>query len=119
MSDNCIFCKIVAGQIPSKKIYEDEDVIAFHDIHPIANTHFLIVPKRHVESLLTAEPGDAAILGKLLLLAPQLAREQGLGEGFRTMINTGAKGGQSVFHLHLHVFGGGGKAETMMSQLIQ
>ncbi len=119
MSDNCIFCKIVAGQIPAKKIYEDEDVIAFHDIHPIANVHFLIVPKRHIESLLTAQEAEQALLGKLLAKAPALAREQGLGEGFRTMINTGAQGGQSVFHLHLHVFGGGGKAETMMAQLIQ
>lgn len=119
MSDSCIFCKIVAGQIPAKKIYEDEDVIAFHDIHPIANVHFLIVPKRHIESLLTAQEADQALLGKLLAKAPALAREQGLGEGFRTMINTGAQGGQSVFHLHLHVFGGGGKAETMMAQLIQ
>lgn len=119
MSDNCIFCKIVAGQIPAKKIYEDEDVIAFHDIHPIANVHFLIVPKRHIESLLTAQEADQALLGKLLAKAPALAREQGLGEGFRTMINTGAQGGQSIFHLHLHVFGGGGKAETMMAQLIQ
>ncbi|MGQ5522846.1 histidine triad nucleotide-binding protein [Chitinimonas sp. PSY-7] len=119
MSDNCIFCKIAAGQIPAKKIYEDENVMAFHDIHPIANVHFLIVPKQHVESLLSVEPADHAMLGKLLALAPRLAREQGLGEGFRTMINTGAKGGQSVFHLHLHVFGGGGNAETMMAQLIQ
>ena len=119
MSDNCIFCKIVAGQIPSTKIYEDEDVIAFHDIHPIANVHFLIVPKRHVESLLTASAGDEALLGKLLATAPQLAREQGLGEGFRTMINTGVQGGQSVFHLHLHVFGGGGKAEAAIRQIMQ
>ena len=119
MSDNCIFCKIAAGQIPAKKIYEDENVMAFHDIHPIANVHFLIVPKQHVESLLSVESADQPMLGKLLALAPRLAREQGLGEGFRTMINTGEKGGQSVFHLHLHVFGGGGKAETMMAQLIQ
>ncbi|GAB3263779.1 histidine triad nucleotide-binding protein [Chitinimonas naiadis] len=119
MSDNCLFCKIAAGHIPSKKVYEDDDVIAFHDIHPIANVHFLIVPKLHVESLLSVEPVHQPILGKLLALAPQLAREQGLDEGFRTMINTGAKGGQSVFHLHLHVFGGGGKAESMMAQLIQ
>jgi histidine triad (HIT) family protein len=119
MSDNCIFCKIVAGQVPSKKIYEDADVIALHDIHPIANVHFLIVPKRHIESLLTVNEQDQALMGKLLTLAPQLAREQGLGEGFRTMINTGTKGGQSVFHLHLHVFGGGGRAETAMAQIMQ
>lgn len=119
MSDNCIFCKIASGLIPSTKIYEDDEVMAFHDIHPIANVHFLLVPKRHIESLLTTRAEDSALLGKLLTLAPQLAREQGLAEGFRTMINTGEKGGQSVFHLHLHVFGGGGKAETMMAQLIQ
>ncbi|MBV1774499.1 histidine triad nucleotide-binding protein [Burkholderiaceae bacterium DAT-1] len=119
MSDNCIFCKIGRGEIPSRKVYEDDDVIAFHDIHPVAQVHFLIVPKRHIESLLAANADDAGLLGKLLALAPQLAREQGLGEGFRTLINTGHKGGQSVFHLHLHVFGGGGKAETMMEQMIQ
>ncbi|MBV8466554.1 MAG: histidine triad nucleotide-binding protein [Burkholderiales bacterium] len=119
MSDNCIFCKIASGQIPSNKVYEDEHVIAFHDIHPVARVHFLIVPKKHVESLLTATPDDQAMLGQLLALAPKLAREQGLGEGFRTMINTGAKGGQSVFHLHLHVFGGGGKAETAMAAVMQ
>jgi histidine triad (HIT) family protein len=119
MSDNCIFCKIAAGQIPAKKVYEDDEVVAFHDINPVANVHFLVVPKRHVDSLLTATEADQALLGRLLVLAPQLAREQGLGEGFRTMINTGVKGGQSVFHLHLHVFGGGGKAEAAMAQVMQ
>ena len=108
MSADCIFCKIVAGSIPSKKIYEDEDVIAFHDIHPIAKVHFLIVPKLHVESLANCEVQHQALLGKILLLAPKLAAEQGLN-GFRTMINTGREGGQEVFHLHVHVFGGGDK----------
>lgn len=105
MSD-CIFCKLVAGVIPSQKIYEDDDVIAFHDIRPIAPVHFLIVPKEHFESLADAQPRHQALLGKMLLLAPTLAAEQGL-KGFRTMINTGAEGGQEVFHLHVHVFGGG------------
>lgn len=105
MSD-CIFCKLVAGEIPSKKIYEDEDVIAFHDIRPIAPVHFLIVPKEHFDSLAHAESRHQSLLGKLLLLAPKLAAEQGL-KGFRTMVNTGAEGGQEVFHLHVHVFGGG------------
>lgn len=117
--DNCLFCKIARGEIPANKVYEDDEVIAFHDIHPVANVHFLLVPKQHIESLLTAQDGDAPILGKLLALAPVLARAQGLGEGFRTMINTGAKGGQSVFHLHLHIFGGGGKAEAAMAQMMQ
>ncbi|WP_374354277.1 histidine triad nucleotide-binding protein [Chitinimonas sp.] len=118
MSDNCIFCKIAAGVIPANKVYEDDEVIAFHDINPIAKVHFLLVPKRHIDSLLSAQASDHALLGKLLALAPELARQQGLGDGFRTMINTGLAGGQSVFHLHLHVFGGGGKAETAMAQLI-
>jgi len=105
---DCIFCKIVSGEIPSKKIYEDDDVIVFNDIHPIAKVHFLIVPKAHIESLESCETQDQALLGKMLLLAPVLAKAQGL-VGFRTMINTGREGGQEVFHLHLHVFGGGDK----------
>lgn len=103
--DDCIFCKIIAGQIPAKKIYEDDDLIAFHDIHPIAKVHFLMVPKLHVASLAECDLNQQAILGKMLLLAPKLAAEQGL-RGFRTMINTGKEGGQEVFHLHVHVFGG-------------
>jgi histidine triad (HIT) family protein len=103
---NCIFCKIANGEIPSKKVYEDDEVLAFHDIHPIAPVHFLLVPKTHVDSLSECETEHQALLGKLLLLAPRLAAEQGL-DGFRTMINTGRSGGQEVFHLHVHVFGGG------------
>jgi histidine triad (HIT) family protein len=106
MSKDCIFCKIVKGDIPSKKIYEDENVIAFNDIHPIAPVHFLIVPKLHVESLADCDEQQQTLLGKILLLAPKLAAEHGL-KGFRTMINTGREGGQEVFHLHVHVFGGG------------
>lgn len=106
MSADCIFCKIVSGNIPCKKIYEDADVIAFYDIHPITKVHLLIVPKLHIESLANCEAQHQALLGKMLLLAPQLAKEQGL-KGFRTMINTGREGGQEVFHMHMHVFGGG------------
>lgn len=106
MSEDCIFCKIVQGAIPSNIIYEDDDVIAFHDIHPITKVHFLIVPKLHIESLAASETQHQTLLGKLLLLTPKLAKEQGLA-GFRTMINTGREGGQEVFHLHVHVFGGG------------
>ena len=106
MSD-CIFCKIVAGQLPSNKVYEDEDILAFHDIHPVAPVHFLLIPKRHVESLAHCDDEHAPLLGKMLALAPKLAKEQGLDSGFRTMINTGHGGGQEVFHLHVHVFGGG------------
>ena len=106
MSADCIFCKIVAGEIPATKVYEDDDVIAFNDIHPIAPVHFMIVPKEHIESLASAEEKHQALLGKILLLAPKLAKQQGL-KGFRTMINTGREGGQEVFHLHVHVLGGG------------
>lgn len=107
MSD-CIFCKIVAGQIPSNKVYEDDDVLAFHDIHPAAPVHFMIIPKVHVASLVECTDAHREILGKILLLAPKLAMEQGLGTGFRTSINTGKGGGQEVFHLHVHVLGGNG-----------
>lgn len=106
MSTDCIFCKIISGAIPSQKIYEDDDVIVFNDIKPMAKVHFLIVPKLHVESLKACEATHQALLGKMLLLAPKLAAEQGL-VGFKTLINTGKEGGQEVFHLHVHVFGGG------------
>lgn len=101
----CLFCKIAAGTIPSKIVYEDEDVLAFHDINPIAPVHFLIIPKQHLDSLAHATADDEALLGKLLALAPRLAAEQGLKNGFKTAINTGRGGGQEVFHLHIHVFG--------------
>ena len=106
MTADCIFCKIVAGTIPTKKIYEDDDVIVFNDIKPMAKVHFLIVPKLHVEMLKDCNESHQALLGKMLLLAPKLAAEQGL-VGFKTLINTGREGGQEVFHLHIHVFGGG------------
>ncbi len=108
MSD-CIFCKIVEGTLPSNKIYEDDEIIAFHDIHPIAPVHILIIPKAHIVSLSECENNHQSLLGRMLLLAPQLAREHGLETGFRTMINTGHGGGQEVFHLHIHIFGGGDK----------
>jgi histidine triad (HIT) family protein len=106
MSTDCIFCKIVDGKIPSTNIYEDDEMIAFRDIHPIAPVHFLIVPKLHIESLLSCDEMHQKLLGKMLLIAPKLAQAQGL-KGFRTMINTGPEGGQEVFHIHVHVFGGG------------
>jgi histidine triad (HIT) family protein len=103
----CIFCKIAAGQIPSRKVYEDDELIAFHDIAPWAPIHFLIVPKEHLPSLYDTVPQKhQALLGKMLALAPGLAREQGATNGFRTVVNTGADGGQEVLHLHMHVIGG-------------
>ena len=104
MSD-CLFCKIAAGEIPCDKVYEDDDLLAFHDIRPIAPVHFLLIPKQHVASLADCGPEHEAMLGRLLARVPQLAREQGLAAGFKTGINTGRAGGQEVYHLHIHVFG--------------
>jgi len=103
---DCLFCKIIAGEIPSTKIYEDEDVYAFADITPQAPVHALFVPKRHIASLAEASADDAALLGKLLLAAAKVARDKGLGDGYRTVFNTGARAGQTVFHVHLHLLGG-------------
>ena len=103
---NCIFCKIVAGQIPSRKAYEDDELFAFHDIHPWAPVHLLIIPKQHVPTLADTQPEHAAWLGRMLALAPRLMKEQGVTNGFRTVINTGSDGGQEVYHLHMHVYGG-------------
>ena len=103
---DCIFCKIAAGQIPSKKIHEDEELLAFHDIRPAAPVHFLIIPKLHLASLTEAGAEHERLLGRMLTLAPRLAQEQGAANGFRTVINTGPDGGQEVYHLHIHVMGG-------------
>ncbi|HKC43212.1 MAG TPA: histidine triad nucleotide-binding protein [Burkholderiales bacterium] len=104
-SENCVFCKIVRGEIPAKKLYEDGEVLAFQDARPVAPVHLLLIPKTHFPSLYEAE--DAApVLGKLLALAPRIAREQGATDGFRTIINTGRVGRQEVYHLHIHVIGG-------------
>jgi histidine triad (HIT) family protein len=103
---NCIFCKIVAGQIPSRKVFEDEELFAFHDIHPWAPVHVLIIPKLHLPTLSDIAPEHERWLGKMLALAPRLMKELGVTNGYRTVINTGADGGQEVYHLHMHVFGG-------------
>lgn len=103
---DCIFCRIVAGSIPAKKVREDKQVLAFHDIDPKAPTHILVIPKKHMASLAHAEPGDAALLGQLLLTAAEVAREEGLGKGYRVVISTGPEGGQTVDHIHVHVLGG-------------
>ncbi|MEP7183793.1 MAG: histidine triad nucleotide-binding protein [Betaproteobacteria bacterium] len=103
---DCIFCRIVRGEIPADKVYEDDEVLAFHDIHPVAPVHFMLVPKRHIASLSDAVPGDAAVLGRMMTLAGRLAREQGSPDGFRTIVNTGRIGRQDVMHVHVHVIGG-------------
>ncbi len=106
MSANCLFCKIAEKKIPSKIVYEDGELFAFEDISPQAPTHILICPRKHVESLNDAVAEDQGILGKLQLVAAQLARERKLLEGYRTVLNSGRGAGQSVFHLHLHLLGG-------------
>ena len=103
---DCLFCKLICGKIPSRKVYEDEDIFAFHDIHPQAPVHFLVIPKLHIASLAECNMDHQAVLGKILALAPGLAYEQGATDGFRTIINTGRVGRQEVYHLHMHVIGG-------------
>lgn len=105
MSD-CLFCKIAHGEIPSRKVYEDESIYAFHDINPARPVHFLIVPKQHITSLATAGEADTPVLGHMLAVANRLAAEQGSPDGFRVIINTGRVGHQEVEHLHVHVVGG-------------
>jgi histidine triad (HIT) family protein len=103
---DCIFCQIGAKQIPAKLVYEDDTVFAFEDLHPQAPTHVLVCPRKHLDSLDEAATEDAALLGRLLLVATQIARDRKLTDGFRTIFNNGRGAGQSVFHLHLHVLGG-------------
>lgn len=104
--DNCIFCKIVRGEIPCRKVYEDDEIFAFHDINPLSPVHFLMVPKVHVPSLYECDASHHPALGKILALAGRLAREQGATDGFRTIINTGRVGRQEVYHVHIHIIGG-------------
>jgi histidine triad (HIT) family protein len=106
MTASCLFCRIARGEIPSRKAYEDDEVIAFHDINPAAPVHLLLVPKVHVDSLITTGPEHEALLGKLIALAPRLAKEQRCVNGFRVVINNGPDGGQEVYHLHIHILGG-------------
>lgn len=104
--EECIFCRIIAGKIPSRKVYEDEDILAFHDIHPVAPVHFMVIPKLHIDSLAQVDLGHQMLLGKMLALASKLALEQGCTDGWRTVINTGRVGRQEVYHLHIHIIGG-------------
>jgi histidine triad (HIT) family protein len=112
--ENCIFCKIVREEIPSKKVYEDADVFAFHDIHPAAPIHFMLVPKQHIDSLADVEDKHSSLLGKMMLLIPRLAKKEGCTDGFRTIINTGRVGGQEVYHLHVHIIGGTERLPVMI-----
>ena len=102
----CIFCRIVEGKIPSRKVYEDDDMLAFHDINPQAPVHFMIIPKRHVDSLAAVDESHAPLLGRMMAMAGRLAALQGATDGFRTIVNTGRVGRQDVYHLHIHILGG-------------
>ncbi|MDT5268080.1 MAG: histidine triad family protein [Acidobacteriota bacterium] len=107
VGDDCIFCKIVAGEIPATMIFEDDRAVAFRDLNPQAPTHALVIPRAHVASLNEASEADEALLGHLLLVAARVARDEGHADGgYRTVINTGAEAGQTVFHVHVHVLGG-------------
>ncbi|MCW5592024.1 MAG: histidine triad nucleotide-binding protein [Burkholderiales bacterium] len=113
--DDCIFCKIAAGEIPSRKVYEDDEILAFHDIQPAAPVHFLMIPKDHVASLAETGPEHAPVLGRILSLAGRLAREQGSPDGFRVIVNTGRVGRQDVYHLHVHIIGGPDRLPRMIA----
>ena len=103
---DCLFCRIIAGEIPARKVYEDAHTFAFEDIDPKAPTHILVVPKKHIPGLKEASSEDADIVGRCHLAAAHVARERGIEDGYRTVLNVGPGAGQSVFHLHVHLLGG-------------
>jgi histidine triad (HIT) family protein len=106
MNTDCLFCKIVAGQIPADKLYEDDEVLAFRDISPQAPVHFLVIPKKHIVGPAFIEAEDEQLIGKMLRAAAKIAGELGIAGGYRLVFNNGADAGQTVFHLHLHILGG-------------
>lgn len=106
MSDDCIFCKIIAGQIPSDKVFEDDRVFAFRDIQPTAPTHILVVPKQHIPTLTHLSIEDSALMGHMIYATTQIATQEGVDQGYRLVVNNGEQGGQAVFHVHLHLLGG-------------
>jgi histidine triad (HIT) family protein len=106
VSMDCLFCKIASGEIRAQKLYEDDDAVAFADIHPQAPVHVLLIPRKHIASLAHLSPGDERLLGHLHAVAKKIAEDKGLANGFRTVMNTGEDGGQTVDHMHLHLLGG-------------
>lgn len=105
--EDCVFCKIIKGEIPSDKVYEDEEILAFKDINPAAPIHILVIPKKHIASLVELEQGDEEIIGKIYKVINKIAKEQGIdNKGFRVIVNCGKDGGQEVNHLHFHLLGG-------------
>lgn len=115
MSD-CLFCRIIRGDIPSRKIYEDEHVFAFHDINPVAPVHFLVIPKLHIPSMAELGTEHVEVMGRVMTTAARLAHDQGCTDGFRTIINTGRVGRQEVYHLHVHIVGGADVLPAMLKR---
>jgi len=113
MSD-CIFCRIARGDLPSRKVYEDDAILAFHDINPLAEVHFLLIPKEHIVSMADLEARHEGVMGRIMVIAQRLARQEGSPDGFRTIVNTGRVGRQDVMHLHVHVLGGGKPLPAML-----
>ena len=104
--DSCIFCRIIGGELPANKLFEDDTMVAFHDIHPCAPVHFMVVPKAHIASMAELRPEHAGTIGRIMTRIPELALAEGLTDGWRTIINTGRVGRQDVYHIHIHVIGG-------------
>ena len=115
--DDCLFCKIARGEIPSRKVFEDDEIFAFHDINPARPVHILVIPKRHITSLATVGDADAPVLGRMLVVANKLASENGSPDGFRVIINNGRVGGQEVAHLHAHIVGGPDPVGPMLKRV--
>ena len=115
--DDCLFCKIVRGEIPARKVYEDDEVLAFHDINPARPVHLLVISKRHITSLATTSDADIPVLGRMLAVANKLASENGSPDGFRVIINSGRVGGQEVAHLHAHIVGGPEPVGPMLKRI--
>lgn len=114
---DCLFCRIARGEIPSSKVYEDDEILAFHDINPARPVHILVIPKRHITSLATVGDSDAPVLGRMLAMANTLACANGSDDGFRVIINTGRVGGQEVAHLHAHIVGGPDPVGPMLKRV--
>lgn len=112
----CIFCKIVQGEIPCRKVFEDDEMLAFHDINPMAPVHLLLIPREHIASMAELEEKHRSLVGKMMLVANRLAVEQGSPEGFRLIVNTGKIGRQDVYHLHMHVIGGASPLPGMITK---
>jgi len=116
---DCLFCRIVRGEIPAQRVYEDDDVLVFPDIHPQAPVHLLVIPKAHIANLYDAAPAHEKALGRMLAIAGDLARRHGAADGFRAIINNGRVGHQEVYHLHMHVLGGPNPLGRMLSRRLE